>query len=134
MSQEHVELVARLIDAVNRGGSDSDAALFFHANVEFHEDPTFPEADVYRGRDSVVRYFREFTASFESYCFEINDLRDAGDNRVVAVLREMATGRLSGLEVGRRSGWLFTLSEGTVIRMQIFLNPANALEAVGLSE
>jgi ketosteroid isomerase-like protein len=134
MSQENVEIVRRLIDAVNRRGADADAVALFHPQVEFHEDPSFPEAEVYRGRDSVVRYYREFSASFESYRFEIEELRDTGGDKVVAVLREKARGKVSGLDVDRRSGWLFTLRDGKALQMEIFLDPAEALAAAGLSE
>jgi ketosteroid isomerase-like protein len=88
---------------------------------------------VYRGRDEVVRNFREFTASFEYYRFEIEDLRDAGD-KVMAIMRERARGKASGLEVDRRSGFVTTFRDGKVVSLEIYLDPADALEAVGLRE
>jgi ketosteroid isomerase-like protein len=89
---------------------------------------------VYRGRDEVVRNFREFTASFEYYRFEIEDLRDAGGDKVIAVLREQARGKASGLEVDRQSGWVATFRDGKVLSFEIYLDPAHALEAAGLQE
>jgi ketosteroid isomerase-like protein len=102
--------------------------------MEFREDPKFPEATVYRGRDAVVRNFREFAASFEYYRFEIEDLREAGCDKVMAVLREQARGKASGLEVDRRSGWVATFRHGRALRVEIFLDPADAFEAAGLRE
>ena len=55
-------------------------------------------ATVYRGREEVVHNFREFTASFEYYRFEIEELRDAGGDKVTAVLREQARGKASGFD------------------------------------
>jgi ketosteroid isomerase-like protein len=103
VSQENVDAFRGVIEAIN--ARDPDAGMdFCDAEIEFREDPKFPEAQVYPGRDEVVRNFREFTASFEYYRFEIEDLRDAGGDKVMAVLREQARGKASGLNVDRRSG------------------------------
>jgi ketosteroid isomerase-like protein len=133
MSQENVEAFREVIKAINERGADAGLDLL-DAEIEFREDPKFPEAQVYRGRDEVVRNFREFAASFDYYRFEIEDLRDAGGDKVMALLRERARGKASGLEVDRRSGWVVTFRDGRVLRFEIFLDPAEALEAVGLRE
>jgi ketosteroid isomerase-like protein len=132
MSQQNVDAFRAVIEAINERGPD--AAILFDAEIEFREDPEFPDAQVYRGRDEVVRNFVEFTASFEYYRFAIEDLRDAGGDRVMAVLREQARGKASGLTVDRRSGWVATFRDGKVLSFEIYLDPANALEAVGLPE
>src|SRR2546421_1187937 len=105
MSQENVDAFRAVIEAVNGRGAEAGFDLY-DAEIEFREDPKFPEAKVYRGRDEVVGNFREFAASFEYYRFEIEDLRDAGGDKVVAILRERARGKASGLEVDRRSGFV----------------------------
>jgi ketosteroid isomerase-like protein len=65
---------------------------------------------------------------------KIEELRDAGGDKVMAVLREQARGRASGLNVERRSGWVITFRGGKVLGFEIFLDPADALEAVGLRQ
>jgi ketosteroid isomerase-like protein len=131
MSRDDVDTLRSIIEAINQGGPDAGLD-FFDPEIEFHEDPKFPEAEVYRGRDAVMHYFREFGASFKSYRFEIEELRDAGDDKVIAIVREHASGKASGLEVHRRSGWVATLRDGKVLRLEIYLDPADALEAAGL--
>jgi ketosteroid isomerase-like protein len=131
MSQENLDAFREVIEEINERGPDARLDLF-DSEVEFHEDPSFPEAKVYRGRDEIMGNFRAFTEAFDSYCFEIDDLRDAGGGKVVAVLREQARGRASGVRVDRRSGWLFTFRDGKVLRMEIYLEPLEALKAVGL--
>jgi len=131
MSQDNVQTMRRTVEALNEGGADAGLDLF-DPEVEFHEDPKFPEATVYRGRDACVDNFREFTASFDGYRFEIEDVRDAGGDRVLAVLHEHARGRASGLEVDRRSGWVMTFRAGKLLRVEIYLDPADAFEVVGL--
>jgi ketosteroid isomerase-like protein len=133
MSRDNVEIVRRIIGAFNQGGADAGLD-FYDPEIEFHEDPKFPEAEVYRGREAVAHYFREFGASFDSYRFEIEELRDAGGDKVMSIVRERARGRVSGLEVDRRSGWVTTLREGKVVCLEIYLDPADALVAAGLRE
>jgi len=38
--------------------------------VEHREDPAFPEATVYRRRDSVLAQFRAFSEAFDRYWLE----------------------------------------------------------------
>ncbi|MCW3056239.1 MAG: hypothetical protein JWO21_208 [Solirubrobacterales bacterium] len=59
--------------------------------------------------------FRRFTASLEHYRLEIADVRDAGDQKVMGVLREKARGKTSGVEVERRPGWMFC--DGKALRV-----------------
>jgi ketosteroid isomerase-like protein len=133
MSQQNVDAFRAVIGAINERGADADLELL-DREIEFREDPEFPGAQVYRGRDEVVRNFREFTASFDYYRFEIEDLRDAGEDKVVAVLHEQARGKASGLKVDRRSGWVTTFRDGKVLSFEIYLDPANAVEAAAVRE
>jgi ketosteroid isomerase-like protein len=133
MSQQNVDAFRAVIGAINERGADADLELL-DREIEFREDPEFPGAQVYRGRDEVVRNFREFTASFDYYRFEIEDLRDAGEDKVVAVLHEQARGKASGLKVDRRSGWVTTFRDGKVLSFEIYLDPANAVEAAAMRE
>jgi ketosteroid isomerase-like protein len=132
MSRENVEIMRRAVEAFNHGGVEA-MRDFYDPDVEYCEDPKFPEARVYRGRDSVVRQFQEFGAAFEEYRFDIEDLVDNGD-QVIGVIHEHALGRTSGAKTDRRTGWITTLRAGRIVRLEIFLDPGDALEAAGLRE
>jgi ketosteroid isomerase-like protein len=58
---------------------------------------------------------------------------DAG-HHVVVVQREHRRGRRSGVEVESETAVLFEVRDGGVIRMQGFMNQADALRAAGLAE
>ena len=130
MSQENVEVMRRFVEDFNRRGVDA-ILDFSDPEIEYREDPKFPQAEVYRGRDAVVRQAREFFASFSEYRIEIEDLFGAND-KVVAVCHEIGRGKASGAPVDRRVGWIFTIRAGKLLRMEIYLDPADALEAVGV--
>lgn len=120
------------MDGLNRGGLDAILDLL-HPEIEYHEDPKFPQARVYRGHDSVVRQWREFGASFEDYRYEI-EAEFETHQKVVNICHEFGKGAGSGVPVDRRTGWIHTLRAGKIVRSEIFLDPADALEAAGLSE
>ena len=43
---------------------------FVHEELEFREDPKFPEGGVYRGVDAARTYFEQFTESFDEFVLE----------------------------------------------------------------
>jgi len=62
----------------------------------------------------------------------VKALHDAGD-KVVAIMRQHGRSKSSGLPVDMTFGQVFTLREGKLTRMEMYADPADALEAVGLS-
>ena len=59
---------------------------------------------------------------------------DAGDDRVVAMFHQHATGHGSGATVDLHMALLYELENGRVVRMRNFNERHEALEAAGLSE
>ena len=59
---------------------------------------------------------------------------DAGDDRVVAITRQSAKGRGSGAPVELQFASVNTLRDGQIVDRRHYLDAAEALEAVGLSE
>ena len=131
MSEENVELVRRLGAAFSRGSLD-DVLAFFDPEITWHEDPSFPEAGVYRGIDAFERYAREFLAEFSEIHYEPQEVIDAG-NDVVAHMRIWGQGKASGAEFELSAWWASTIQDGKVVRCFAYLDRDKALEAVGLS-
>jgi ketosteroid isomerase-like protein len=71
--------------------------------------------------------------SFEDYRVEIEDLVDAGDS-VVVIQRETAVHKGSAVGIDRRTATVYTVQNGKAIGIDNYLEPAEALEAVGLRE
>lgn len=130
MSRENVEVVGRIYDALARG--DFDIALsHLHPEIEWHEPPHSPSAGVYRGHEGVRRSFLGWAASWSDYRLDVDDLLEAGDD-VLAKCRQRARGRASGVEVEQRLFNVWTLRDGIVVRMRIYHDEAEALEAARL--
>jgi ketosteroid isomerase-like protein len=124
-----LENVRRYLDAVNEGGLDA-LVPFLDPEIEYREDPKFPQAAVYQGVDDVIAQWGEFFESFSDYRFETDELFSA-DGKVVVLGREIGHGAASGAPAERRTGWVYTLRDGKVARAEIFLDPDDAVAAVG---
>ncbi len=103
-------------------------------NIEFVEDPLFPEAGTYRGRSDLLDYFRQFTGQFENFLFQVEHVLDAGEGTVLVTLQLQGRGGGSGAEFEARGGWVFFVEGGQVVRIRAYLDRAEALKAVGLRE
>jgi ketosteroid isomerase-like protein len=68
--------------------------------------------------------------AWESYCLEPEEVRDVDEERVLAIVREIARGRSSGLEVESRWGYLMTIRDGLVVRVEAYRDADRAVEAV----
>ena len=136
MSQENVEVVRRVFDAVER--RDGAAALaLYDADFEwdFSRVPWGEVAGpgVHRGRDALPRVYREWLSAWENYEEKLEELIDAGES-VISVLTGRGRGRASGAEVEITTAGVWTVRDGKVVRSVWFPTREKALEAVGLSE
>ena len=137
MSQENVEALrsdfGAGVDA--QDGLALDRAIeTFHPDIEFREDPSFPEAGIYRGREAVRAYAEQFSAEFDAFSWQPEDFLDAGDDQVLVLMRVRGRGKSSGIEIDLRGGWLYTLKDGVAVRVDAYLDREEALAAAGLSE
>src|SRR5687767_13220825 len=124
MSRENVELVRSVYDAAGRG--DNDAAFELYApDIEWDVTPSAAAQlglePVYRGHEGVRRYWRDYLSAFERLDFQLEELVDAAD-RVLAVARERALGRVSGIAFENRVFAVWTLRNGEITRMRAFLD------------
>ena len=138
MSRENVEVVRELLGGETSfeiAGDTSFAQEFVDRlapDVEYREDPRFPEAGTYRGRDEVRRYWLQFVAQFDRYVLTVEDIIDAADDAVLVCLHLEGRGTGGGAEFEARAGWVYTVRDGQVVRITAYLDRAEAFEAVGL--
>jgi ketosteroid isomerase-like protein len=135
MSQENVETFRRAIDAYNRRDADAFAKEFDPA-VEWRPLTQVmfgAESTVYRGHEGVRTFMREVDEAFADIQVELREIRDLGE-RIVAIGHLRARGQASGAEAESAIAWVADFKRGKVIWMRDYLDPNEALDAVGLSE
>jgi ketosteroid isomerase-like protein len=131
MSQENVDRLRAVWDAWNQG--DFDLSML-DPEVIFEETVLPDEAgETYRGHEGVLRAWRRWTEAWEEFTTELEQIVDAGE-RLVVICTVHLRGKHSGAPVTLRYAYLYTLRDGKVIHIRSYLNPADALEAAGLSE
>jgi uncharacterized protein len=127
MSAENIEVVRRMFEAYARGGFRA-VGEFVHPDFEMSQIANHPLTGTYRGPDA-AKVMSDFSASFEDFRAEPEEIIDASDDRVVVALRERGRPAGARVELDQLFGILFTLRGGKVVRMEWFDSPAEALAA-----
>jgi ketosteroid isomerase-like protein len=125
VSTDNVAIVEESLRHYLRG--DYDAAL-----IVFAEDVELITAlERFQGHRGVIEEAERWEETWEEYRFDVEELVDAGD-KVVMLYRQVARAKVSGIEVGEVAGWVYTLREGKIVRLEMFPDQASALRAAGV--
>ena len=131
MGQEDIEVVREQFAATNE--RDFPRAMSYYADdVELvvHRD-AFLQGGMFKGSEAVGQWFADWFTTFEpGYHLEIEEARDLGDAVFLSATHH-GRGRTSGVEVRGRTGYLYTVRNGKIVRVELFSGPAEALEAAG---
>ena len=131
MSQENVEIVRGVYEALNRGDWD---AVFRDAHENFELTTQLgPDPGTRRGREPVMQLLEDYLASFDAFVWEPEEFFE-GDDQVVAFVRTRALPRGGNVDLVVRNGWWWTIRDGVILSVKSFPEPGRALEAAGLSE
>jgi ketosteroid isomerase-like protein len=136
MSEENAELVRKAWETAGARGLQETAEAYWHADVEYVEDPRWPGASTYKGREAVLRCFQEYSetlGSEEHMEISVERVFDAGEKQV-AFVRIRSRGSTSGVPYEHRWGYVVEVREGRVVHFRAYYEPEQALEAAGLLE
>jgi ketosteroid isomerase-like protein len=136
MSEENVEIVRRIYDAVSRHDTATVIAAY-DPEVEWDTSRSpwgsIMGGRLYRGHGGLRRFYSEWYEAWGDYDEVLEELIDGGEQVIVG-----ATGRGRGRASGAAVEWsqygVWTIRDGTVMRVVWFPTRDEALEAAGLSE
>jgi ketosteroid isomerase-like protein len=136
MSQENVEIVRLLLTDFQQ--RDHERAFDYY-DPEIEWDATgiaemVPDlAGIYHGHEGVRTYWRRWLSAWKDLEFELEDVRDGGDQVVALIRNQRQWGRHSGITTEIPSyALVFTFRDGKVIRWQSYPDQASGLKAAGL--
>ena len=136
MSQENVERITRLYDqflAQPERLASPELLAFFDPAVEIHQSESLLGTQgSFRGYEGLGQAGREVFAVFREGHYVPQRFVDAGD-QVVATVEFRGIGKESGVSVSETVAHVWTLKAGRIMAWDVYLDPAEALEAVGLS-
>jgi ketosteroid isomerase-like protein len=131
MSEETVEIVRSIYEALNQGDWDTATRS---------TDPDFeitfqrgPNAGTHRGRDTIRTILEDQREAFDAWLIEVEKLFDSGD-QVVALVKSRLRPRGTDAEFEIRNGHIWTIRDGVAVSLRGFPKPEEALETAGLSE
>jgi ketosteroid isomerase-like protein len=129
MSQENLETVRAAASAYNRGDLETLIQAYDPA-VEF----VTLLLGTHHGRQAIRSVFEENRTNLAGYSLELEELIDAGPDKVVAVARLGGAGRVSQIALGDPIAFVATFKAGLIVRQETFRNRDEALEAAGISK
>jgi ketosteroid isomerase-like protein len=133
MSQENIEIVRQGYERfAATGQTDPDLAApeFLWDMSNFHG---WPEQQTYEGPDAVQGFLEDWTGAFDEWELEVEALHDAGDT-VVALVHQRGRSKTAGMPVEMSFAQVWTVRGGKQVRMDMYSERDEALEAAGLSE
>ncbi len=129
MSQENVELMEAVFDAISRNDLDAFLALA-HPEIEFRSLIAEAEGRTFHGHEGVREWWDSVIRSLDIQPRPegIEGFRDRG----VTCLR--LAGRVAGVEVPQTMWLSWRVRDGQLVWWASFRSDAEALEAAGLAE
>jgi ketosteroid isomerase-like protein len=131
MSDQNVELVHEVVDAVNRRDISCLIELT-DPEVEWH---TFlaelREEGAYRGHDGIRQWLSDVDAVWEFLRVSVDDTLAVGA-LVLVVGRLRYRGKGSGVELDSPTGWVAKIRRKRLVYARLFREPENAIESLGL--
>ena len=130
MSAENVEIVRKIYRAWE-DGSPLDSGLIAE-DIEWVNAPEAVEPGTRHGPEAFERAAESVGSAFEDVRVEFERFLEAGDRVVVIGVLQGRMG--GGPEISHRQGYVWTIRDGKAVRFQWFNEPADALDAAGLSD
>jgi ketosteroid isomerase-like protein len=132
MSQENVEVIRRQIHALNRGDWEGSIEGV-DPEIEWVVAREHPASRTVRGLDELRAYREDWRQMLGALRFEFERIIDR-DELVVSIGRVSGTGAGSGAATEVPIGLVSHFRNGSVVKVEEFLDPDEALEAAGLRE
>lgn len=105
----------------------------FDTDVEYVPTKEWPEPAPRYGREQLKEFMRGIWDDWAEWDADIREVTENGD-RVLVETRIRGVGEKSGIELRGRTFHVFNFREGRIVRMQDFIEPAEARRAAGLSD
>jgi len=131
MAPHDVDAIRSVYERWAEGDFEAGVHLF-DPDVELVIRPEFPDAGTYVGIEGVRSYTRGFLEPWLRITIEAEELIEAGDHVIAAVLQR-GVGEGSGIETELRYYHLWSLRAGKVVRLETFRERELVRAAAGLA-
>jgi uncharacterized protein len=134
MSQENVKTTRDATAAFNRGDLDSWLE-YCTDDIDYRAaEGALDDRGPIHGNEALRAYVQDWFDTFDDFRIEAVELTDAGEDKVIAVVRLSGRAKLSGVETDLTFAVVYTIRDGKVVRGREYWTREEALEAAGLRE
>jgi len=133
MPPKNVERIRAGLEAFSRTGEFD--LEFFAPDFEMQQASSIVDsAGVFHGRSALQDALDEFEEAFEELSFEPERYIEAPQGEVVVFVRVRGRGRGSGIKIDNQIAHVWTFRDEEAVRLTVYEEPAEALEATGVQE
>ena len=134
MSQENVQTVRDATAAFNRRDLDAFEE-YWTDDIDYRAaEGALDDHGPIQGKDALRAFMQDWLDMFDDFRAEPVELIEAGEDKVITVVRVSGRAKLSGVETDLTYADLLTLRDGKVAWGRQYWTRDEALEAAGLSE
>jgi ketosteroid isomerase-like protein len=131
MSEENVAVVEQFEHAFVRGDMDEVLSLLTD-DIVVHEAPSLPYPGDHRGHDGFLKLADAFLAVWEIKTPLDLDIIDAGEDRVIVLVKFDVEARATGRPLTLRLAEIYTVRDGKIADLDVYYRDTAAiLEATG---
>jgi ketosteroid isomerase-like protein len=129
MSEANVEVVRGMWDAFLRN-DPTTAVAAYDPDVEW-DGTNLPDGKISQGIEAVTDHIARWAEMWERWEVDLEDVIDAGDDRVIVFFRERGRSK-AGLNVDERHSELYVVRGGKVVYRKGFSDADQALVEAGV--
>ena len=122
-----------VMDARNADAWHELATRLWTEDIVMVEDPRWPGAGEFHGREEVIGRFREYFEALHGAQVELGEVHRGARDQLVAELVVRARGAESGVPIEQRWAWLITVRDGRLASIRPYLDLAEARTAAGVA-
>jgi ketosteroid isomerase-like protein len=136
VAADDVEILRKMwLELGNPGDSDAvdraAAERWWHAEIEYVEDPKWPGSRSYCGLDDVIEAWNGYLEVLGSADFLIEDVIDTG-SEVVALVRVTGVSTGGDVPFDHLWGYVCRVRDGQLVYQRAYWDPDEALAAAGV--
>lgn len=124
--EEREEAFRQTMEAYTAG--DLERTLgFYHPEIEVTA-PDWMNAGPYRGHEGFLAWSGAWYEAWESWAYELKDVRAIGERHVVARVRVSGRGRTSSIEIDQEIGFVVEMKDGLTTYIELTLDEEAAMK------
>jgi ketosteroid isomerase-like protein len=133
VSQADADTIRRAFETWNEEGAEAVVERYWTEDAVYREMPGWPDAGIFRGREQVLERMRSLVEFLGPIEVRLEDLIEAGDGRLVAVVRMQGEAEEGATSYTQSFAVVHRMRDGRVAEADYYLEPAHALDATGIS-